>query len=269
MKFAIVPRIFAVMLAATLALALTGCGFFGNSDNKNSALTKGNWSIAATSTNSANSFLIGGNLTQSGTSVSGKMYITGADPGCNIDPAQAVNMTGTTNGSNIALTSGSIGGQVITIAASGSGSAFSGTYVIAGGNCDGDQGSVAGNAVPSISGTWSGPIVGGGGSNVTLSLTLTQATTVSADGTFALTGNVTFTNSSCSTVGTVTTANIAGSSLLINGSTTETDGSKGGFSYTNVLLNSGAAPTKMQGTYDVVDGLCLGDQPDTPTLSKQ
>ena len=119
MRFAVVPRIMVLALAATLALALTGCGLlnFGGGSH-HPALSQGNWSISATSTNSANAFLIGGNLTQSGTSLSGKMYISGGDAGCNFNPAQVVAMTGTVNGSTIALSSDAISGQVITIAAS-------------------------------------------------------------------------------------------------------------------------------------------------------
>ncbi|MFY9561968.1 MAG: hypothetical protein WAQ52_17175 [Terriglobales bacterium] len=112
------------------------------------------------------------------------------------------------------------------------------------------------------------PVIGSGGANVTLAIAFTQAAMASTDGTFALTGNVTFANSTCSVDGTVSNAFIAGPYLVVNGSTNETDGSSGSFSYTNVLLDSASAPKNMTGTYDVVDGLCAGDL-DTPTFTKQ
>ncbi len=72
MKFASFPK-FSVLslLAGVFALALAGCG-----GTSNMALTQGNWAVAASSSQSANTFSIGGNLTQSGSKVSGTMYIT-------------------------------------------------------------------------------------------------------------------------------------------------------------------------------------------------
>ena len=260
MKFADVPRILVLTLAATLALALTGCGF--GSSNHHTALTQGNWSISATSTSSANAFLMGGNLTQSGNSLSGKMYVTGADPGCNIDPAQAVNMTGTVNGSDVALSSAAIADQVITIAASGNGSAFAGTYSIAGGNCDGDEGNVAANAVAPVAGTWNGTVQVSS-APVTMSVVLTQASTPSADGTFALTGSVTYTGSVCSATATVlATSRIAGANVTVDASVGD-----GAFNYT-ASVDSVTAPKNLAGTYSTSDS-CAGDPDQTVTLTKQ
>jgi hypothetical protein len=257
---AVVPRIFALTLAANLALALTGCGFFNNSSHP-PALTQGNWSISATSTNSSNAFLLGGNLTQSGSSLSGKMYITGGDAGCNFDPAQAIAMTGTVNGSNIALSSAAISGQVITVAASGSGSSFNGTYSIAGGNCDGDQGKVTANAVPSVNGTWNGTVTVDTDPQVQISVALTQATTPSADGTFALTGTVTYTGSSCPATATLLPSWINGVNLTIN-----TDS---GVTY-RPALDSASAPKNMSGDYDSTGDACAGSDPiQTVALAKQ
>jgi hypothetical protein len=259
MKFAIVPRIL-LTLATTLALALAGCGF--GSKDKNPTLTAGNWSIQATSTNSANTFSIGGKLSQSGSGVSGKMYITGADPGCNIDPSQAVTMTGTASGTSVAISSATIAGQVITIAATGSGSAFSGTYVITGGNCDGDQGNVAASTVASISGTWSGSVEVSS-APVTMTVTLTQATTASADGTFALTGTVAYVGSVCDAAATVlTTSRIAGANVVVDASVGD-----GTFNYTGPV-DSVTAPHTIAGTYSTSDS-CAGDLDQTVTLTKQ
>jgi hypothetical protein len=103
---------------------------------------------------------------------------------------------------------------------------------------------------------------------VTLSLALTQASTASSDGTFGLTGNITYTNSSCSASGTISEAFLAGPYLILSANTTELDDSTGSFSYSPVLLNDPSTPKTMAGTYEVITGLCGGDM-QTLTLTKQ
>jgi len=257
MKFASFPKFSLLsLLAGVLALALTGCGGTSNLN-----LTQGNWSVTAVSSGSVGTFYIGGNLTQNKSTLSGTMLVIGS---C-INPSQTVAFTGTVSGKNITLASATSSGQVITITASGTTpSALTGTYAVTGGCDGGDSGTVTASAVPSINATWSGPIASQGGANVTLAFAFTQAATPSADGTFALTGNATFTNSSCSNTATLNTAFIAGPYLSVTGLTD--DG--GIFSYTNVLLNNPSAPTSMKGGYDVSGGNCDGDL-DTPTFTKQ
>jgi hypothetical protein len=259
MKFARFSK-FALLslLAGVFALALAGCGA-----SNNLALTQGNWSVTAASTGGAGSFYIGGNLTQTGTSLAGTMYVVAS---C-INSSQAVAFTGTVKGKSVTLTSDSASGQVITITASGTAGALTGTYTVTNGCANGDKGNVTAAAVPSISATWSGPIAGSGG-NATLAIAFTQASTASPDGTFALTGNVTFTNSTCSVNGVITAASIAGPYLVVQANTNEQDGTTGSFTYNQVFLNDPATPTNMKGTYTVVDGLCATDQ-DTPTFTKQ
>jgi hypothetical protein len=262
MKFASFPK-FALfsLLAGVFALILTGCGA-----SSNLALTQGNWSMTAT-TSGAPTFYIGGNLTQSGTNLAGTMYVVNS---LCYSSSQTVAFTGTVKGNNVTLTSASVGGEVISVAATGTAGSLTGTYSIAGGTtCNGQTGTIAATPVPSISANWSGPITGSGGSNVTLAIAFTQAATASADGTFALTGNVTFTNSSCSLNGTVDTSFIAGPYLVVLATTKEVDGTTGTFTYTQVFLNNAAAPTSMQGTYSVTSGLCAYDADTTPTFTTQ
>ncbi len=272
MKFASFPK-FALLLplACVFVLALAGCGA-----GRNLALTQGNWAVTATSTNTGtiaiSTFYIGGNLTQTGSSVSGTMYIVGSD--C-FDSAAPIAITGTVKEKKVTLTTASYQEQVITVTASGtsnsgtSASTLSGTYTVTGGCAGGDKGTVTANAVPSISGTWNGTLALGtnGIAAPTLSIALTQAATASADGTFALTGAITYTNSGCSVSGTISSGTLAGNFILINAFTIETDDSDGAFSYQNVLLDSPTAPKNMTGTYDVGSGLCPGLQ--TLTLTKQ
>jgi hypothetical protein len=264
MKFGSFPKLALMSVTAgALALVLIGCGAVASNPE---ALAQGNWSMAATSHGSAGAFNIGGSLTQSGTNLSGTMYVVG---NC-INPSQQVAFTGTVSGNNVSLTSSGGSGQTITVNATGTASSLTGTYSVNGGCDDGDSGTVVATPVASITGTWNAPIVndGDGDPNVTLSMNLTQATTASANGTFAVTGNLTYTGSTCSVTGTITQASITGPYVVINANTVEYDGSSGSFTYTQGLLNSPSSPTTMTGTYNVIEGLCDGDLA-TVTFTKQ
>lgn len=260
MRFASFPQ-FALssLLAGVLALSLAGCG---SSSSNNLTLTQGNWSVTATSSGAAGTSYIGGSLTQTGSSLAGTMYATGS---C-IDPSLAINFTGTVKGNNVTLTSTG-NTEVITVTATGtpgaSGttvSSLTGSYTVTGGCAGSDAGTVAATVVPSITGTWSGTIVDGNDENVTVSMVLTEATTASTNGTFALTGNLTYTGSTCSITGTLPTGSawIAGISIVMQGDTVESDDSAGTFTFYPVL-NNAASPTSMQGTYQQTYGVCTDD----------
>ncbi len=263
MKFAGVPKFVLLSLPAVIfALALTGCG-----GSNTLGLTQGNWAFSATSTAPvapnipATTFVIGGNLTQSGNNLTGAMYIT--QSGC--FPPQFVSFAGTVKDTNVTLTSESFGGQVISVIASGTKDSLTGTYTVTG-ECS-DSGAVTADAVPSISGTWNGTISnvanakGYGAAAATVSVALTQAATASEDGTFALTGTLTYTNSVCAVTGTISNGYLAGNFLSINGSTDDGDGE---FFYENVTLDSVTAPHSMNGTYQD-----CGPEPQSVTLTKQ
>src|ERR1700730_790945 len=185
MKFASFPK-FALLslLAGVFALVLTGCGV-----SNNLALTPGNWSMTATKSGGP-VFYIGGNLTQSGTNLAGTMYVVSS---LCYGSSQTVAFTGTVKGNKVTLTSASVGGEVLSITASGTAGSLTGTYSIAGGTtCNGDTGTIVANPVPPIHATWSGPIVGDANAdpNVTLAIAFTLVLTDSPDGTFAVTGNI-------------------------------------------------------------------------------
>jgi hypothetical protein len=264
MKFASFPK-FALLslLAAVFALVLTGCGA-----SNNLALTQGNWSMTATKSGGS-VFYIGGNLTQSGTNLAGTMYVVNS---LCYSSSQTIAFTGTVKGNKVTLTSASVGGEVLSVTASGTAGSLTGTYGIAGGtNCNGQTGTIAANPVPSINGTWSGTIVDGNGDpQAKFSIALTQAATASADGTFALTGNITYTGSTCSVSGTVPagSASIAGTYITMQGDTIEFDGTAGTFFYYPVSLNNPTSPTNMQGTYTQTSGVCT-DPGNAATFTKQ
>ena len=267
MKFSAFPKfILLAMLAG--ALTLSGCGFTSNS-HSSSALTAGNWSFIATSTVVPGSAShIGGNLTVNGNSVSSTMH---SDLPC-FDVSQPFTFSGTLQNKQITFTSpANANNQVITlIASTTSSSTITGTYTVtAGGGCPADQGNVTASLVPSLSGTWNGSVAGKGGPAAALSMALTQAATASADGTYALTGNLTFSNSSCSKSGTIGSSFVAGSMVVITGTTLEQDNvTQGSFTYTDAFLNNSSIPTSMSGTYNVVTGYCSPDKY-TPTFAKQ
>jgi hypothetical protein len=257
---ATLTRFWLSTLLGTLALALTGCGGIAKAkpESANTALAQGNWSVAAVSSHpSTGTFHVGGNLAQSGNTLSGTMYVVGS---LCFDVSQPISLTGTINGQEVTLASTEINGQVFSIAAiATTESALNGTYTITGGCGNGDSGTADANAAPSISGTWGGYLVGSGGSQVALNIELTQNPVASADGSFALSGDLVDAGSSCSASGTIISAFVAGSYILLNANTVETDGSVGNVSYNNVLLDDSQNPQNMTGTYEVGSGLCADD----------
>jgi hypothetical protein len=244
------------VLLATMALVLTACPAM--TDGPQTTLTPGNWSVTATSSNSeVGTFKVGGNLTQSGNALSGSMYVVGSM--C-FDVSQPVAFTGTVSGTDVTLTSADVNGQVFSVTATSTDSStLSGTYTVTGGCAGSDSGTATASAVLSISGTWSGPVIGAGGPSVTLSMTLAQGTVASSDGSFPLTGTLTYSGSSCSVSGTITNGFVAGSYILVNANTVETDASDGSIFYNQVLLDSSSHPHNMTGPYEVGSGLCAGD----------
>ena len=266
MKFGNFPKFASLsLLAGVLTMALAGCG-----GSSNLGLTQGNWAFSASSTAPAKivsgpTFVVGGNLTQSGNNLTGTMYVT--QSGC--IPQQFVSFTGTVKGKNVTLTSASFGGEVISVTASGSKDSLSGTYTVTG-DCA-DSGTVTASAVPSISGTWNGTIPNPtqGIAQATLSIALTQAATASEDGTFALSGTLTYSNSVCSVSGTISNGSLAGNYIVfINGTTLDQDSGEGTILYSNVTLDSVTVPKNMTGDYNVTGGLCQ-DQSQSVTLTKQ
>ncbi len=263
-------------LTAVFALALAGCG-----SSNNTALTQGNWSVAATSSGDSVSrngrshniqtpnesdvtFYIGGNLTQNGGNLTGTMYVVGSE----CFNSAGVAFSGTVNGNTVTLTtdSPSLAGQVITVTATAaSASSLTGTYTVTGGCDDGDSGTVTASAAVPITGTWAGTLSNceagrNGCANANISFDMTQATTAATDGGFPLTGTVTYNDSGCSVSGTVTSGEIYGSFLVLNASTVDQNEEDGSFKYNQVLLDNPSSPASMTGSYQVTSGECNGNE---------
>lgn len=257
-----------VVVVTSLALLIAGCG--GSSSTPaptptpvaQLALTSGNWDFAAASSSGTN-FLIGGNVVQTGTSVTGGLRVVNST--C-ITPSTAVPITGNISGQTATVTSASIASQTINASLSGSATALTGTYTITGTGCaSGDKGNIAGVLVPSVSGTWKGTFisntVANPGVGVTASIVEGAPDTT---GLFVITGTSTYVGSPCFASGTAASGSaMAGRTTDVilkndDGSTVEFVGA----------LNNPAAPTQINGTYTVTGGLCDGDS-GTGQITKQ
>jgi hypothetical protein len=255
-----------VVVVMSLALLIAGCG--GNSSTppppqiQQLALTSGNWDFAAASSGGTN-FLIGGNVVQTGTSVTGGLRVVNST--C-FTPSTPVPITGNISGQTATVTSATIASQTINASLSGSATAITGTYTITGTGCaGGDKGNIAGVLVPSISATWKGTFISNTVANPGVGVTASIVEGApDPTGLFVISGTATYVGSPCFASGTSATGSgMAGRTtdvLLKNddGSTVEFIGS----------LNNPAAPTQMTGTYTVSGGLCGGDS-GNGTLTKQ
>jgi hypothetical protein len=253
----------------TFCLLLSGCGGGSSSTPAPTptpvpqlAFTSGNWDFAAVSS-SGPSFLIGGNVVQTGSSVTGGLRVVNS--AC-FTPSTAVPISGTISGQTANVTSAAVASQTISATLSGSATSLTGTYNVTGTGCaGGDKGNIAGVLVPSISGTWKGTFISNAVAHP--SMGVTAAVTEGApdpSGLFVLTGSATYVGSPCFASGTATTGSaMAGRTVdvLLKNDDTSTVEFIG-------ALNNPAAPTQINGTYTVTGGLCGGDS-GTGQLTKQ
>lgn len=228
-----------VFAAVSLGWALcVGCGG-GRSDSNPTygTIKSGNWSFKATSSVTSGLVLsIGGALTQSRDVVSGTLSISSSVSNCPFDSGTAVPFSGSFRGNTLTLKSADFSDQFVTVNAVRSGNSLTGTYSVAGGCANGEQGTISAIYLPPITGTWSGPLLSPDGSPIpvdpndpakgpaTATLTLTQSDTAT-NGQFPLTGtfDVHFGNicsSSESIPGSDTTAAayVMGTSVVISSS---------------------------------------------------
>jgi hypothetical protein len=194
-----------VLLMASMLMVMSSCSGSGSGVGGGTGpgggpqgITAGNWVVIGTSQlQYASSEALGGSLSVSGNDVS--MLATAAGT-CFYLPTA---LSGSMNGNSITLTSASVQGKTIEVMGTVyNGSNIGGTYQITGGpaRCNGDTGTVYGTLIPSLSGNWSGnlqevPAVPPNDlstlNTVTLGLSVTQATSPSTNGSFALSGSVT------------------------------------------------------------------------------
>ena len=252
---------------------MVGCGGSssggnGGGGNQNSSITSGNWYVEATSTLlSGQKSYIGGSLIQTGTTIAGTTHIDNSN--CYDLFDDDVPFTGTVSGSSVTLTSGSVTGQVIRVTGTiTSANNISGTYTIRGGCADGDSGSIIGMHVPSISGTWKATEVSGS-TTITTTAAITQQSTASADGSYPLSGTITFTNSPCATTATIDSISfVSGDIVAVSATTNESGGGHGQLIFVG-YMNNPAAATALEGGYEFASGVCTQSTMTNLNFTKQ
>ncbi len=238
-----------------IALLAPGCG--GKSGGTGSTTSTptypsitGNWSLAASSQVTSQTFLMGGYLTNTDGTVSGTLHILNSP--C-YSLTEDVPFTGTiTTAGAFSATSTQIASQTITVSGTISGSTLSsGTYSITGGCANGDKGTVTGYIVPPFTNTYTGTFVSGL-TSVGVSVTTSQSGPTS-DGIYQVTGSATFTGSPCFSSGTITASEIAGGYMEVTISTPN----GGTLEFAGEITNSSGKTITV--TYEVTAGTCAGN----------
>jgi hypothetical protein len=157
---------------------------------------------------------VAGSINQSGSALSGAVHVSSFFEIC-FDQLPTVGLTGALTGSSISLTSTSVYGQVIAITGSVINNTFTGTYTITGGCANGSQGNVTGFNVPSITGLLTGTFKTSGGETFNVDPDVTQLGSASSEGSFGVTGNAVFSNTSCFTSGTLTPGTFPSGSFIM------------------------------------------------------
>jgi hypothetical protein len=217
----------------------------------------GNWQFSTTSTAGMPPATIAGSVAQSGVSVSGAVHVDGSN--C-FDHLTTIGLTGTLTGSDISLTSASVAGQLITFtgtisddALNGTDSAFAGTYTI-NGCANGDQGNVTGIKIPYIANILNGTFTASGGGTFDVAGDIAQDSTSSDEGSFGVTGTVTFSTSSCFSSGTITSGTFpSGSFIMGTFVALEIETDNGTVTFLGTLNRD---RSEIRGAYTVVGGTC-------------
>jgi hypothetical protein len=196
-------------------------GTGGVTSPSSSANVIGDWQFSVTSTVSGTPPLtIAGSISLSGSSISGAVHVSGSN--C-FDPMSTVGLTGTLTGGTLSLTTTSVAGQVATFTGSTTNKAltdvyspgqFTGTYVINGGCAGGDAGNVTGIKVPYIANILNGTFTDSAGEPFELTGNMAQDGNASPEGSFGISGTVTF-SGSCLSSGTITPGTFPAGSFIM------------------------------------------------------
>ncbi|MBZ5655444.1 MAG: hypothetical protein LAO56_09210 [Acidobacteriia bacterium] len=218
----------------------------------------GNWQFSTTSTVSGTPVTIAGSIKQSGSSVRGAVHVDGSN--C-FDRLTTMGLTGTLTGSNISLTSTSVAGQVTSFTGSITDNTLTGTYTINGGCADGDRGNVTGIKILTIANTLNGTFTTSGGETFDVAADVAQESRASAEGSFGVTGTVTF-STSCFSSGTITSGTFPSGSFIIGTSVAlEIETGNGTVAFLGTLNQDKG---EISGDYTVFGGTC--DQTGTAVL---
>jgi hypothetical protein len=249
-----VRHILASTLSIALAFVLSGCGS-GAAYQPSSVPqplffdTTGNWQFATTSTAGMKPLSVAGSFGQSLSEVTAEVHVDGSD--C-FDPRTTVGLSGKLAGSKISFSSTSINGQVITLVGDVNGTSFSGTFTIEGGCAGGDQGTVTGVKMASVTSHLNATFTTSGKEVFTATAQLTQGSARS-DGSYGITGTAAF-GPSCFKSGTISSATFPSGSFILGASVAlriETDNGTISFQGT-----ANQATGEIAGNYVVSDGTC-------------
>ena len=237
-----------VLIAVVIFLgcSISGCGYTAPNNSQTAASMAGNWQFTYTSSKGASMSLSGtGTLSQTGSSFSGTLSITGA---C----ATSGTMSGTLSG--LSITNGTLTGAILTINVTGSTvsnyNSASGSYqvMMASGACAalvGDSGAWTGSRTvgSGVGGYFVGPMQAANRLPMQLALNL------KSDG-GQVSGTATFTNSAC-----LHSMNVAGTlsgmNLKLQG-----DGGADGSIVLSGTTDSGGKTLTLNST---VSGFCQGE----------
>ena len=250
-------REWSILLVLAASLAFSGCGGAGASSSVPSpqGVTNiaGNWQFSTTSSMGGTSTLtIAGTINQSDRRISGAMHVGGST--C-FDRMTTLGLAGSLNGSKLLLTSSSVDGQVTTVTGTASDTSFTGTYHINGGCADGDQGSVIGTRVPYIANQLQGTFTNAGQGTFDAAGDIAQSATASSDGSYGITGSVTF-NTSCFSTGTIKPGTLSSGSFIM-GSTVglEVETGNGIVTFLGIV---NAERSAINGDFTISGGTCDG-----------
>ncbi len=198
----------------------------GGSSGGGTSITpfSGNFSFTGTSQVSSTVFVVGGFLNADSTgAVTATMHVAGSS--CFNVQTDVVPFTGTIgSGGAFSATSAAVNTQVIkftaTISADGK-TISAGTFTITGGCATGEHGTLTGFQVASMTASFTGSFTSGSTTLTVGPSSLAQSATANAQGQFSLTGNLTFSSSTCGlTSASIQSSSVAGVivALTLNGS---------------------------------------------------
>lgn len=241
-----VSALFALGLATIL---IAGCGGASSPAGLN-----GNYALTAQPPNftvtPAPGF--GGSLTQTGSTVAGAFQVVGF--GC--FRTSSLSVTGTVKSGALMLTASAPSAPVLTVKAtvSSDGTTISaGTYTISG-SCANNKGTITGQRIPPLHGTFSGTMVPFKGTAIQSTISISQGAPADQLGIFPITGSAKFSGTSCFTTGAISIAGVAGNQVFVNITTDEKTKS-------TVLAGGEYDPAArtLKGEYIVNGGACNGD----------
>lgn len=171
-------RPFAIIIACALILSCGGGNIQQNTGNDTlpAVNMSGNWEVTATSTvATGQQFTISGHLNQTGNDLSGSVQVSSANPNC-FAPDAVIAVTGKVLDKMFSVALGPYQEQVVTITGDApDGTTATANYRVTGGCANSDAGTITGQKIAPITGTWTGSYSIPDSSAGTVSVTLTQA----------------------------------------------------------------------------------------------